>query len=188
MRIFAHLIMMPLVRSDTLTEKAMSVSNPRETSLALTPLPASSLSIRHGPYLMAMMVALYVKAAMLIAKAVAGTAASIAVYIVLPKIYRAILSLLDAKLDEWARSPPRNQVVIEAGRLRWEFGCSVEPVPWEFLEVYFRSKEAAVQRGFAPVYAKEWWFVKGDGDGRRCYAAMRVAREGVDVVPPQSEK
>ena len=185
------ILMMPLVQSDTPFEKEMRVFNPPDTSLALTDPPASPLSRRHGSNMLGLMGAMYEEIAILTAKTVGGTAASITAYIVLPKIYRAIQILLDAKLDEWAKSPPKNQVVIEAGRLRWEFGCSVEPVPWEFLEVYFRSKDAAVQRGFAPVYAKEWWFVKGDRDGdggRWCYAAMRVAREGVEVVPPQKRE
>ena len=92
-------------------------------------------------------------------------------------------SIIDSYLDQWARSPPHNQVVIEAGSMRWEFGCTIYPVPWQFVDEYFRSKRDAVDRGFAPVYAKEWYWDKKDRS-RFCYAGMRVADEGRRIVPP----
>lgn len=123
------MVSLPLVRSNTLTEKeTMKGFNPPDNSFALTDPAASSLSVRQvGP--MALVAVGIEQAVILVAKYVAGTAASIGAYIVLPRIYRAILSLLDAQLDRWAKSPPRNQVVLEAGKLRWKFGCSVNPVP-----------------------------------------------------------
>lgn len=41
--------------------------------------------------------------------------------------------IVDDCLSLWARNPPANQVVIEAGRLRLEFGSSMQPVQWEFI-------------------------------------------------------
>lgn len=59
----------------------------------------------------------------------------------------------------------------------------MEPVPWDFIAEFARSRRDAVERGFAPVFAKEWWF-DGQGSGRICYVAMRVVEEGGQVVRP----
>ena len=86
-------------------------------------------------------------------------------------------------LDFWASSPPANQVVIEAGKLRLEFGCSTQPVPWEFIAEFARSHRDAVDRGFAPLFAKEWWFDNKDRH-RLCYAGLRIVPEGGNVTRP----
>ncbi|KAL8735416.1 MAG: hypothetical protein Q9166_000962 [cf. Caloplaca sp. 2 TL-2023] len=91
--------------------------------------------------------------------------------------------ILDSVLNSWAQSPGKNQLVIEAGKLRWEFGCTVYPIPQRFLEEYYGSKRDAVKRGFAPVYAREWFWDKADV-GRQCYAGMRIVEKGRDAVPP----
>ncbi|KAL6717984.1 hypothetical protein ACLMJK_004069 [Lecanora helva] len=76
-----------------------------------------------------------------------------------------------------------NQVVIEAGKLRLEFGCAMQPVPWEFIADFAASQGDAVNRGFAPVFAREWWF-DNEKMERLCYAGIRVVEEGGDVVRP----
>ena len=97
-------------------------------------------------------------------------------------IYRTIL---DGLLDNWASNTLKNQVVIEAGSLRWEFGCTVSPIPKSFMEEYTKSKLDAVNRGFAPLFAKEWWLMKSDKK-RYCYAGMRIGRDDEIIVPPNS--
>lgn len=92
----------------------------------------------------------------------------------------------ESLLDAWARSPGVNQLVVEAGNLRWEFGCTVQPIPQLFLEEYYWGKRDAMKRGFAPVYAREWFFNRTDRS-RLCYAGMRVVNEGGTAVPPTHE-
>ncbi|KAL8915369.1 MAG: hypothetical protein Q9171_000239 [Xanthocarpia ochracea] len=103
--------------------------------------------------------------------ALIGITATPLVFAIVVTIYDKILNTL---LDQWARSPGKNQVVIEAGSLRWEFGCTIAPIPQLFLEEYFDSKRDALSRGFAPAYAREWFWDRTDRN-RRCYAGMRVA-------------
>lgn len=91
--------------------------------------------------------------------------------------------ILDTLLDAWAEIPGRNQMVVEAGNLRWEFGCTITPIPYQFLKEYYESKRDAVGRGFMPVYEREWVFNRTDR-GRYCFAGMRVREEGVYVIPP----
>ncbi|KAI4224873.1 MAG: hypothetical protein L6R36_004354 [Xanthoria steineri] len=107
-------------------------------------------------------------------------------------------SILDTILNTIASKPSINQLVIEAGNLRWEFGCAIAdpnidsngattPLPPRFVEEYFESKRGAVERGFASVYEKAWWWEKVDGERGRervCFAGMRVVKEGGVVVPP----
>ena len=109
------------------------------------------------------------------------------VFQLLWKLYTYILGVtLNAIANEIAKRPDMNQLVIEAGHLRWEFGCTMtEPVPIEFLENYFQSRRDAIERGFASVYSKEWWSERGEGNKRLCYAGMRVVGEGGVVVPPE---
>lgn len=92
-------------------------------------------------------------------------------------------SVRDTIIDTLAKSPPYNQLVVEAGSLRWEFGCSVQPIPLSFMEEYWQSKRDAINRGFAPVYAREWWWDSVDRS-ISCYAGMRIVGEGGVVVPP----
>ncbi|CAF9935130.1 hypothetical protein IMSHALPRED_010118 [Imshaugia aleurites] len=105
--------------------------------------------------------------------------------IALARLFR---SILDTAITLWARSPPSNQVVLEAGAFRIEFGCSVQPVPLEFVEDFAKSYLDAVERGFAPLFAREWWWERregeGQGEGRVCYAGFRVVVEGGVVIPP----
>ena len=107
-------------------------------------------------------------------------------------------SILDTILDTIASKPSINQLVIEAGNLRWEFGCTIAdpnidrngettPLPARFIEEYFESKRDAVERGFASVYEKAWWWEKVDGERGRervCFAGMRIVKEGGVIVPP----
>ncbi|KAL9012095.1 MAG: hypothetical protein Q9173_003109 [Seirophora scorigena] len=104
----------------------------------------------------------------------------IAIHAGLRHLYHRILSSL---LERWAEVRGRNQVVVEAGSLRWEFGCTKTPIPEHFLLQYFKSKQDAVARGFMPMYEREWVFNSTD---RRmyCYAGMRVGEKGTAVVPP----
>ena len=102
---------------------------------------------------------------------------------ILAQIYTDIV---DNLLDKWASMPPRNQLVIEAGRMRWEFGCTMSPVPWEFIEAYMKSRLDAVNRGFAPAFAKQYWILRSDNK-RKCYAGLRIARENSTIVPPKGK-
>lgn len=111
---------------------------------------------------------------------ITSTIATVKILQILKSLYQKIL---DALLDAWAKSPGSNQLVVEAGSLRWEFGCTMVPVPQAFLEEYFQSKRDAVERGFLPMYEREWAFNRTDR-GRYCFAGMRIAEEGEDVVPP----
>ncbi len=77
-------------------------------------------------------------------------------------------------------------MVIEAGNLRLEFGCSMEPVPWDFIEEFARSYRDAVNRGFAPVFARKWWFDNRDRR-RLCYAGLRVVPDGGMAVQPEKD-
>lgn len=105
---------------------------------------------------------------------IAGVLTVVAVYNILVHLFSHIL---DSCLDIWAQSPPSNQVAIQAGFVRLEFGCSMRPVPWEFLEGFARSHIDAVNRGFAPIFAREWWFDSQDR-GRFCYAGLRIVSRG----------
>ena len=100
---------------------------------------------------------------------------------ILVHVYNNILNNL---LDKWASMPPQNQLVIEAGSLRWEFGCTLAPVPWEFIEAYMKSKLDAVNRGFASAFAKQYWILRSDNK-RICYAGFRIARENSAVILPK---
>ena len=102
---------------------------------------------------------------------------------ILVQIYTNILNNL---LDKWASIPPRNQLVIEAGSLRWEFGCTMTPVPWQFIEEYLKSRLDAVNRGFAPAFAKQYWILRSDNK-RKCYAGLRIARENITTISPQRD-
>ncbi|KAL8974438.1 MAG: hypothetical protein Q9197_001316 [Variospora fuerteventurae] len=112
-----------------------------------------------------------------------GVTTALGIYTALIVLYQKIL---DSVLDAWAKDLVRNQLVVEAGSLRWEFGCTMEPIPQSFLEEYFQSKRDAVARGFLPVYEREWAFNRTDR-GRYCFAGMRVSERGDEVVPPNRE-
>lgn len=111
---------------------------------------------------------------------VVGVSVIVACLVILVRLFS---NILDSCLDLWAYSPPANQVVIEAGKMRLEFGCSMKPVPWEFIAEYAASRKDATERGFAPGFAKEWWY---DNHNRRrlCYAGIRVVPDGGEVTRP----
>lgn len=98
------------------------------------------------------------------------------------------LNVLDLLIEVWSMQPEQNQVVIQAGNLRLEFGCSQEPVPWGFVHDFFHHKLDAVNRGFAEDFSKEWWHEKDD-QHRLCYVGFRVLDPssspglGVEGVP-----
>ena len=102
---------------------------------------------------------------------------------ILAQIY---INILNNLLDKWASMPQGNQLVIEAGRLRWEFACTLTPVPREFIEAYIKSRVDAVNRGFAPAFAKQYWILRSD-NRRKCYAGLRIARENSTIVPPKGK-
>lgn len=106
-------------------------------------------------------------------------------------LHRIFTQIADRALTVWARDyPPRNQVVLEAGSLRLEFGCAMlEPVPWEFVAEMAISGREAVERGFMPFFERQWWWVKRNGatggGERMCYVGIRVVERGRVVVPPE---
>lgn len=109
-------------------------------------------------------------------------------------LYRIFSRILDDALTRWALSPPSNQVVLEAGNVRIEFGCAMlQPVPWEFVAEMALSGREAVRRGFMPFFQRQWWWVRNgtegggeeEGEGRVCYVGIRVVEEGRVVVPPE---
>ena len=96
--------------------------------------------------------------------------------------------IVDSALNVWASYPRANQVVLEAGKLRIEFGCTLEPVPWEFIAAFAASQRDAVERGFLGVFDKQWWWQKNEtreSRGRRCYVGTRIVENGKVVVPPE---
>ncbi|KAL8670823.1 MAG: hypothetical protein Q9168_004659 [Polycauliona sp. 1 TL-2023] len=120
-------------------------------------------------------------------------------YVLLFELYSYIL---DTILDAIASSPPNNQLVIEAGHLRWEFGYAMAkgnisgdieatPLPKRFVEEYFKSRRDAVERGSASVYEMAWWWEMVDEERARekvCCAGMRVVGKGMVVVPPNNRR
>lgn len=77
--------------------------------------------------------------------------------------------------------------MLEWGNLRVEFGCSATPVPVAFIAEFAASRRNAAERGFAPVFAKEWWWergARGRWRGRLCYAGLRVVEAGGVAIPP----
>ena len=107
-------------------------------------------------------------------------AISVAAFLVLRNIFTKIA---DLALTVWASFPPYNQVVIEAGMMRLEFGCAMQPVPMTFVAEFAISRRDAVDRGFAEVFAKEWWW-NGEDRERVCYVGVRYVGEGGTVVAP----
>ena len=170
------LTLLPFVRPDTQIQRRITAPVSQETSLALIDDSPVSLGTRTLGQL-----------AHLAIKAVNWSMVAVGYYKLFGVLRQFLGKILDSLLNEWAKSPPSNQVVIEAGRLRLEFGCASEPVPWEYVEDFTRSKQDAVDRGFAEVRSQEWIWLNGD-KSRRCYAGMRVAREGEDVIPPKQEE
>ncbi|KAG6991452.1 hypothetical protein G7Y79_00052g087920 [Physcia stellaris] len=169
--------LLPLVRPDTQIQRRITAPASREVSVALIDASPTSLGTRTLAPL-----------AFLVVRVVNGSMVVVGWYKLFRALHKLFGKILDNLLNKWAKSPPLNQVVIEAGRLRLEFGCAMsEPVPWEYLEDFARSKQDAVDRGFAEVRSQEWIWVNGD-KSRRCYAGMRVAREGEDVIPPSQEQ
>lgn len=166
----------------------MEPGNPasHNESLSLTPGTVPSLQPRHLPHAAILWALAFTGPGLAIILIVPITLASLACLACIA-LYRLFTQIIDNVLSIWANSPPSNQIVLEAGNLRIEFGCTAEPVPMDFIAEFAASHRDAVERGFAPVFAKEWWWQRGGtgrGRGRLCYAGMRVV-EGVGVaVPP----
>ena len=53
----------------------------------------------------------------------------------------------------------------------------------EFIAEFAASKRDAVERGFAPVFTREWWW-DGVDSGRACYVGLRYVGDGGAVAPP----
>lgn len=169
--------MLPLVRPDTQIQRRITAPASREISVALIDDSPTSLGTRT-----------LARLAYVVIQVVNWSMVAVGYYSLFRALHNLFGKILDRLLNKWAKSPPLNQVVIEAGRLRLEFGCAMsEPVPWEYLEHFMKSKQDAIDRGFAEVRSQEWIWVNGD-KSRRCYAGMRVAREGEDIIPPSQEQ
>ena len=166
-----------LVLGDTQAQNRFTIEPPHDASMQATAIVSSLEARQSWENLLRYMFVAYTVQLL----AVGITSLSV-MYLSLKILYNHIL---DALLDIWAQTPPRNQVVIEAGSVRWEFGCTViEPVPWESIRDYYTHKRDAVDRGFAPGYEKQWYFINEDRN-RRCYVAMRIADVGKTIVPPK---
>ncbi|KAL8646965.1 MAG: hypothetical protein Q9226_006629, partial [Calogaya cf. arnoldii] len=98
-------------------------------------------------------------------------------YVVIKVFSTIYQKVLDSLLDAWAERPNQNQLMVKAGKLGWEFGCMITPMPCEFLKEYYERNRDAVERGFLPVFEREWVFNRTDR-GRYCFAGMRIAEEG----------
>ncbi|KAI4090659.1 MAG: hypothetical protein LQ339_008310 [Xanthoria mediterranea] len=112
-----------------------------------------------------------------------GLVSTIATVKILQTLKSVYQTILDALLDAWAKNIDGNLLVVEAGNLRWEFGCTMQPIPQVFLEEYYRSRKNALSRGFLPAYEREWVFNRTDR-ARYCFAGMRIVEDGEVVVPP----
>ena len=112
-----------------------------------------------------------------------GLVSTIATVKILQTLKSVYQTILDGLLDAWAKNIGGNQLVVEAGSLRWEFGCTMQPIPQFFLEEYYRSRKDALSRGFLPAYEREWVFNRTDR-ARYCFAGTRIVEEGEVVVPP----
>ena len=100
-------------------------------------------------------------------------------------LYRLYTEVLDNTLTIWAKKPPLNQVVVEFGAFRLEFGCSMQPVPWEFITQFADSTRDCVNRGFSVNFERQWWYEKANSS-RICYAGLRTVAEGQTIQPPRS--
>ena len=183
--ILTILALLPHALSDTQFERRFELANPSDYSLSTA--TSHSISIRQHSQVAPGWAWLLIWAGEpAVVTMGIGTIGGLG-YLVTKTLVRIYKGILDRLLDTWASTgPPGNQIVIEAGDLRWEIGCSVGGAAmWEFLEEYAEMKLDAVNRGFAEIYAKEWYLSKKDGT-RYCYAGMRLAREGETVVPPGS--
>ncbi|CAD6571709.1 MAG: hypothetical protein ASARMPRED_004759 [Alectoria sarmentosa] len=131
----------------------MEINSPvsfNNTSLAL---PPTALQPRHLPFAPLIAWARAVERLGLILALPVVVALQCLACIALARLFKQIL---DNVVTIWANSPPYNQIVLEAGNMRIEFGCSGEPVPLEFVAEFAASHLDAVERGFAPAFAREW--------------------------------
>ena len=149
--------------------------SPQRASLQPRILPGSHALQSMGIFMPEMLVILPMAAI-----AVGFLISLVAAFAVLVRVFSEII---ENCLTIWAMSLPRNQVVIEAGTLRMEFGCSMQPVPWEFIAEFAESQKRAVDRGFAPLFARLWRFDNTNSQ-RFCYVGLRIVVKGGEVVPP----
>ena len=57
----------------------------------------------------------------------------------------------------------------------------------DFIAEFAASRRDAVERGFAPAFAKEWWSERGARGmrrGRLCYVGLRIVGAGGVAIPP----
>ncbi|KAL8847172.1 MAG: hypothetical protein Q9221_007773 [Calogaya cf. arnoldii] len=113
-----------------------------------------------------------------------GLTFSLTTIAILQSLHTLYQKIIDSLLEAVALSPGSNQLVIEYGRVRFEFGCTMTPIPKEFLVEYFESKRDAVRRGFAVGYEREWVFNRRWERGWYCYAGERMAEVGREVMEP----
>ena len=160
-----------ILNSDRSQRPSQSHS-PQETSLQPRILPLAFPGLGLGIFEPLLIMLLPIVTGLLVAFVTA--------FVILVRLFSEIL---DNCLSIWALNPPRNQVVIEAGQLRLEFGCCMQPVPWEFVADFIKSQESAIKRGFAPLFARLWQFDNTDRK-RFCYAGLRIVPKGGEVVVP----
>lgn len=93
---------------------------------------------------------------------------------VMRHIYKIILKTLR---EEWTRLTFEEKLVtVTWGRLLWEMGCLEHPMALGPMGKYFRQKLEDPERGFAPVFVREWTIV---GGARECWFSMSVTAKRV---------
>lgn len=158
------------------------------TSLSLSPTTLPSHQPRHIPPLAMVWSHAYTAPGLILIVIVPLTIGTL-VCLACIALSRLFTQILDNVVTIWANSPPSNQVVLEAGNMRIEFGCTAAPVPLDFIAEFAASHRDAVERGFAPGFTREWWWERsadgnGNGRGRLCYAGLRIVEGGGVAVPP----
>lgn len=179
LRMQVALLLPPSTETLTIAESAVDLHPPH-----LTAVQQSSLRPRVPPFaIMTWQIEYFVYQIQVV---VAVSVGSVLAYYGLTAMDRIMSDIIEDCLTTWAGIPSRNQVVVEAGNMRLEFGCATEPVMVEFIHDWAHSRRDAIRRGFAPVYAKEWWF-DGRNRTRRCYVGIRMVPDGGTAEKPDPE-
>lgn len=53
----------------------------------------------------------------------------------------------------------------------------------EFISEWSHDRREAIDRGFAPVYAREWWFDSRNRTRRCCVGIRMVPEGGIAEIP-----
>lgn len=78
----------------------------------------------------------------------------------------------DSAFTTSAIRPRSNQVAIEAGMIRFEFGCSQELIPWKFDVEFAARARDAIKVGFERVWA--WRIHERTGDNCRIFSGPLI--------------